>query len=163
MWGHVKRRVVDVATLRGDELPLATAHRGASNLHRVALLDDDLRAMLQAAIEGALRDSGVEGHVVVIGEHGQWIRANLVSKVSICADAVGAHDHHIHLASLHEAACHVVVHERAGHASLHKLPHRKARALVYRARLVHPHLLYKPGLVAVVDDRCDRAIERAAQ
>ena len=97
------------------------------------------------------------------GEHGHAVRADLVRRVSVGGDAVGSHDHGVHLSFSHEACGHVVADERAGNARARQLPRREARALPHRARLVGVHALDLALLGRGVYHAERRAVERRRQ
>ena len=162
MRGHVEGGVVDVAAARGHQGPVAPA-RHAAHLLRRALLNDNLRAVVERAVERGLRRRHIERHVVVMREHGQPVRADLVGEVTVGADAVCPHDDRVHHALLHERAGHGVADERVRHARLPELPRGQAGALGYGPRLVDPYFLDDAALECLVDHRKRRTVAHRAK
>ena len=99
----------------------------------------------------------IKGHVVVVGGQGFEIGADLVAHIAAAGGAVGAHDHRIHLAVLHQMAAGVVHDHGVGHALLSQLVGRERGALVAGAGLVHPHMDFQPSAVGLIDRRQGRA------
>ena len=57
------------------------------------LLDGDAGAVGDGEVDGGLGTGHVEGHPVVLGEHGDLVGADLVGRVPVGHDAVSAHHH----------------------------------------------------------------------
>lgn len=121
------------------------------------LFDGDLVAASAVEIDGGERGDGVERHVVVLGEHGQTVRADLVRKVAVARYAVGAHQHAVHLAVAHQRGRHAVSDERVGDLLATQLVRGEPPALQQRARLVHVHVDGSSAPVCMPDHAQRRA------
>ena len=85
------------------------------------------------------------------------IGADLVAHIAAAGGAIGAHDHRVHQAVLHQVAAGVVHDHGVGHALLPQLIGGERGALVARPGLIHPHMDVEPGAVGLVDGGKGRA------
>ena len=69
-------------------------------------------------------------------EHGDHVRANLVGRIAVSRDAIGADDDAINLALLHDVPGHVVRNHGDWNVVLREFPSRQSRALEKRSRLI---------------------------
>ncbi len=104
------------------------------------------------------RRGDVERDVVLCGENGEAVGADLVGGVAVGADPVRSDDDGVDPAVPHDTGRHVVRDERRGHAREPKLPRREATTLVDRPRLVDPHVLDLAVLVRG-EDHAERGPE----
>ena len=86
-----------------------------------------------------------------MGREGLEVGADLVAHVAGAGGAIGAHDHRIHLAVLHQMAAGVVDDHRMGHPFAAQLKGREAGPLVARAGFIHPHVDGEAGAVGLVN------------
>ena len=107
-------------------------------------------------VEGRGRCDDHQRQAVVSREHRETVRADLVRRVAVRSDAVGAGHDDVDLAARHEPARRAVDDHRVGDPELLELPGGQPRALEERPRLVHPDVLDEPGLVCGPDrpERC---------
>src|SRR5450756_2185049 len=93
-------------------------------------------AAAQREVDGGERRGDVERDAVLFGQHRDGVRADLVGRVAVGGDAVGADDHAVHGAALDEVPGHVVADEAVRDALDAELPGREPGALQPGARLV---------------------------
>ena len=121
-------------------------------------LDRDLgHAIANRPVDRGGGQGHIKGHAVVVGRKGLEVGADLVAHIAAAGGAIGAHDHRIHLAVLHQVAASVVDDHGVGHALLAQLIGRERGALVARPGLIHPHMDVEPGAVGLIDRRQGRA------
>ena len=122
-------------------MPSATTVAFADDGHLVAraLFDWDICAGPRSKVHGAPRSGNGEGNLVLIGEHRQRVRPDLVCNVGIGCNAIAADDHEADLPRLEEVAGHVVGDHLDRDAVLMKLPCGEPRALQVWPRLVGQH------------------------
>src|SRR6185369_11972004 len=89
----------------------------------------DVFARLQVQVDGAVGRRHVEGDVVVLGQDGQAVGADLVGHVALGGDAVRAHDDHLDLARLHQRGGRAVGDEGVGDLGVLQLEGRQTGAL----------------------------------
>ena len=94
---------------------------------------------------------------MVVREHRESVRADLVGGVAVRGDAVGAGDHAVDLTARHQRGSGRVDDHRMRDARLLELPRGQARTLEQRARLVDPDVIEQATLV-----RCDERADGAA-
>ena len=111
-------------------------------------------------VDRRARRHDVEGNAVTVREHGQRVRADLVRRVPVGRDAVGAGEDGVHLAAGDERPGRGVGDDAVGDAGALQLPRGQARALEERPRLVHEHVRDEPPLEALAD-RPERAAHPA--
>ena len=95
VWGqlHVAKRAI---------LPTAGHH---SDFRRIPLFDGNVsHAVFYGPVDGGRRQGDVERNAVIARGQCLQIGADLVADVAIGRGAVGADDHHVDLAALHEMA-----------------------------------------------------------
>ena len=63
---------------------------------------------MQAINRGSLRRCDVKRNLVFSREHGDHVRADLVCRIAVGSDAIGADDNRIDLSALHHVTSHVV-------------------------------------------------------
>ena len=90
--------------------------------------------------------SHVKRNAVVAGGQGFEVSADLVADVPGGRHPVGAHDHHVHLAALHEVAPGVVGDHGIGNPVLGQLPGGE-QALITRAGFIDPNMNRNAGIV----------------
>ena len=121
-------------------------------------LDRDLgHAVVDGPVDRGGGQGHVEGHVVVEGGEGLEVGADLVAHIAAAGGAVGAHDHRIHLAVLHQVTAGVVHDHGVGHPFLAQFVGGEAGALVAGAGFIHPHMDLQAGAVGLVNGRESRA------
>ena len=118
----------------------------ARQLGRVALLDRDPGAVRSRAVERRRRRDDVERDLVVRGEHGERVCPDLVRRVAVSGDPVGAGDDEVDLAARHERAGGGVGDDGVRDPDPLELPRGEARALEERPRLVDENALEQPAL-----------------
>jgi hypothetical protein len=124
------------------------------HLLSAAGLDRDLgHAIANRPVDRGSGQGHIKGHAVVVGGQGLEVGADLVAHIAAAGGAIGAHDHRIHLAVLHQMAAGVVHDHGVGYALLAQLIGRERGALVARPGLIHPHVNIEPGAVGLVDRR----------
>src|SRR6185295_15151679 len=96
------------------------------DLALIALLDRDVFAVGRREIDGRNRRGNVERNVVLFGQHGDGVGADLVRHVAIGGDAIGADDDEIDLTVAHQRACHAVGDDRRLYAVAYELPRGQA-------------------------------------
>src|SRR6185312_11627443 len=101
-----------------------------------ALLNGDGIACGQDEIQGRERCGDVEGDVVLFGQHGNGVGADLVGHVAVGGDAVGADDDGGDAATVEEMPGHVVGNDGDGDVVLLQFPGGEARALQIGAGFV---------------------------
>ena len=95
----------------------------------------------------------IEGHAVVVRRERLEIGADLVADVAIGGGAVGADDHHVDLAALHQMAAGIVDDQRVRHAVAGHLPGGELGTLVARPRLVDIDVDRNAGFRRQIDRR----------
>src|SRR5262249_22197193 len=81
-------RIIGMYTF-GSGLPAETV----SDLAGVPMLDGDFLPRGDRKVEGAGGGGDVERHVMMCGQHGDPISADLVRGVTVGGDTIGPHDH----------------------------------------------------------------------
>src|SRR4029077_1150039 len=127
------------------------------DLDLLAPLDQDGGAGGRGAVDRRERRGDVEGDLVVVGQDGDGVGADLVGGVAVGRDAVGADHDAVDEALGHQGAGAAVRHQVEGDAELLQLPGGEPRALQERPGLVHPDL----PEVAVAPGGLDHAERRA--
>ena len=102
----------------------------------------------QRPVDGGAGQRHIEGHVVVLRRQRLQIGADLVGDIAIGGDAVGAHDHHVHLARLHVMAAGIVGQDGVRHAMAAQFERGQRGALVARPGFVHPDMQSMPASCA---------------
>ena len=123
------------------------------DLAGVALLDRDEVSGGGLKVEGGPGGGDVEGDVVLFGEDGYAVGADLVGDVSVSGDAVCADDDGLDAALAHEGGGHVVAEDGGGDVVLHELPCGETGALEEGTGLVGEDV----DLVAALDCRPDHS------
>lgn len=175
---HVKGWVPDVDALVG---------RGHARLGRLVDgavgLDDgacDLRQLLSLAllnldavacccleVDAGRRCGHDELDAVLLGEDSQLVRANLVGRVAVADDAVGAHNDggnvHLGAARAKQRSCHRVGDQRRRDLFVDELKRRQAATLVVRSGLGAERVLEDLLVAERADDTQRRAMARCCQ
>ena len=120
---------------------------------RLSFLDRYVLAIRRIEIDGRERRGHVERNLVLAREHGDGVRADLVCRVAVGRDAVGADNDEIDPPLLHQRAAHVVGDDRRLDAVTQELPRRQPGALQERPRLVGEH----DDALAFLDRAADHA------
>ena len=147
MGSHVEGRVFHPHA-RGRDL----CARQVRDLARCALLDGDAGTVGGFQIHGGEGRGNVHGNAVLAGEDGNGVGPDLVGRIAVGRDAVGADDHCLDLALGHDGAGHVVRDQRDRNVVLHQLPCREARALQEGAGFVGEDLNALAALDGGADD-----------
>ena len=103
-------------------------------------------------VERRARCRDVERDAVVRRRDRDAVGADLVGRVAVARDAVGADDDRAHRFALHRDRGRAVDDQRAGHAGFAQLEHREPRALQQRARLVDEDVQRLAGAVRGDED-----------
>jgi hypothetical protein len=123
-----------------------------------AVFNGDLAlSVVERPVDGRGWRGHVEGDFIVDGGKRLEVGADLVGHVAATRNAVGAHDHEIDVALLHELAARIVGDERVGHAVLAELPGRE-KALVAGTGFIDPDVQRCALLERHVDRRERRAV-----
>ena len=77
-----------------------------------SFLDDDFTSALDRQVDGRGRRNDVEGNVVVLRQHCQLVRSNLVGGVAVRRDAVSTNSHSADLPLPHEHGNRAIADER---------------------------------------------------
>src|SRR5579884_1261291 len=109
-----RRRDVEGWMAGGHAFRRHTGFLKLQHLTWITLLDWNLTAMPEGAVEGGSRGGNVERNPVCTGQDRQGVGADLVGDVAVRNDAVGADDHGVDLTSLHHESGHAVGDERGG-------------------------------------------------
>ena len=97
-------------------------------------------------VERRARRDDVHRQIVVAREHGERVRPDLVRRVAVRGDAVGAGDHAVDFSGGHQRSCGRVGDHRVRDRRCLELPRRQARALKQRPRLVDPDVREQSAL-----------------
>ena len=114
-------------------------------------------AVIDAEIDGRRRQRDIERHAIVVRGERLQIGADLVADVAVGGDPVGADDHEIDHAVLHQMAAGIVGNDRVRHAVMAELPGRQRGALIARAGLVDPDMDGDAAVMRQIDRRGGRA------
>ena len=132
--------------------------RHMRHLALTALLDLDLaQAVLDGEIDGGRGCRDEKRHVIVKSRQRLEIGADLVADIAARGGAVGAYDHEVDHAMLHEMAADIVHHDRVRHAMVTKFPGGERGSLVARACLVDIDVNPDARVMRLVDRRGRRA------
>ncbi len=121
---HIEGRVPDGDSLRGRR---NAADMG--DLFRFPFLDGDRVAIGKRGIDRGKGGGDVKRDPVGARQDGQGVGPDLVGRVAVGGDPVGADDDQIDLSLLHEKSRHVVRDQRAGDLFLHHFPGGQSRPL----------------------------------
>jgi hypothetical protein len=146
--GDVEGRVFDGYAVGGHLLAVRVG-----DLAGDTLLDGDEIAVRGGEVEGGPGGGYVEGDVVLFGEDGYAVGADLVGNIAVGGDAVGSDDDGLDAALAHEGCGHVVAEDCGGDVVLHELPCGEAGALKEGTGLVGEDV----DFVAVLDGGTDDA------
>eukprot|EP00754_Rhynchopus_humris_P029793 Rhum_TRINITY_DN15235_c15_g5::Rhum_TRINITY_DN15235_c15_g5_i1::g.146248::m.146248 len=158
----VERRVPHIECLPLRHDPGARV-RVVRDLLRVAQLDRDLRAAVQAGVDRRHRRRHVERDAVVLRGHRHVVRADLVRGRTVGAHTVGADDAGGDLLLAHEVGDGGVDDERRVHALRHALVRGQTAALVVRPRLKREDALQLVLLVEEAHNAQGRAVAGGGQ
>ncbi len=106
---------------------------------RAAFLDRNVIAVRRLQVNRRQRRGDVERDLVLAREHGHAVGANLVGRVAIGRNAIGADNDEVHLALPHQRARHVVGDDGGVDAVAHEFPCGEPGSLQKRPRLVSEH------------------------
>ncbi len=130
-------------------------------LGRVPLLDRDRRPVRRLEVDRAQRRADVERHPVTGREGRQRVRPDLVGRVAVGRDPVGADEDRVDRAGCQQRTGRPVGDERVRHAGLLELPGGQPGALEERPRLVDVDVDLPAGVNGRLDDP-ERGAELAA-
>ncbi len=95
-------------------------------------------------------------------QHRERVRADLVRKIAVRRDPIGAHDDEIDLCLTHQRSRRGVRDQGTGDAGVSELPCGEPRSLQHRPRLVYEHVQAPPRLVSQID-RGERGADPAGR
>ena len=161
----------DVAGGRDVEGGVPRADAGAGRWHaprttgprRRALLDRDRCAVRAGEVDGRRRRGDVERDAVLLREHGERVRPDLVRHVAVGRDPVGADDDRLDLAAGEEVAAHPVGDQLDRDPVARELPRGQPRSLEERPGLGGEHPDRLSGLDGGADDTEGGAVARRSR
>ena len=127
------------------------------------LFDRDAGAGRRVQVDRGPGRRHVKRNAVRVREDRHAVGPDLVGRVAVGGNAVGADDDHVHASGGHHRGGHVVGDHGSRDAVLHEFPGRQARALQERPRLVGKHLHALPRLDRTAHDPECRAVAGGGQ
>ena len=117
------------------------------------LLYGDIPAGGGSGVEGGEGAGDVEGHLEVIGQHGEAEGADLVHHIAVGGHPVGTDDDQVDAPGGHQAGGGAVADQGEVDAGASQFPSGQAGALEQWPRFIHIHMEIHPGLVVEVQGR----------